>query len=63
MMKCEKCKGTGNIMMMGWQKKRCPKCHGVGVVTVMKQKTNDDMEVNETTVVVKKKRGRPKKEG
>lgn len=48
-MKCEKCKGQRFVMAMGWQKKRCPVCHGVGVITV---------KVEE----LKKKRGRPRKE-
>lgn len=49
-------------MALGWQKKTCPKCHGTGVVLELKRQTNGDMErVVTTDVVVKKKRGRPKK--
>ncbi len=62
-MKCAKCKGLGFVMVMGMQKKRCPDCHGVGIITKMVQDRNDDKQVEPTQVVVKKKRGRPKKEG
>jgi len=62
-MKCEKCNGKRYYMALGWQRKTCPECHGTGEVLKLKRQTNDDMErVVTTQVVVKKKRGRPKKD-
>lgn len=57
-MKCAKCKGKKYYMAMGWQKKTCKECNGVGSIVppeIMEQ-------ARKAAEAPKKKRGRPKKE-
>ena len=60
-MKCEACKGKKMVTGLGLKKSACVKCHGTGIVLELRRQTTNDEEVKPTQVVVKRKRGRPRK--
>lgn len=57
---CPGCDGKGNIIVLGGLDETCPRCEGYGSLS-LKKDGDDQKPVVEETKIVKKQRGRPRK--
>lgn len=62
-LRCFQCKGKKKIAPLGFIRKECPSCHGMGFIV---QSSNDDSKMSELSVMATpingktlKRRGRP----
>ena len=62
LLRCQRCKGTKTILLMGALRKECPECNGIGWVEPFDEEISvDDLHNVDGTPVVAKKRGRKAK--